>query len=613
MSHSDVGRVPWSRRLLEPWTDRIGLVGLGVILVQGVWRGWYVARGYFTQDDFVILDLAHDKSLGSLLFSDYYGHLLPARWLVAELLVRGGELPWGWAAVQIIVLMLATSVVMWHVLSRLLPGRWARVPLLALFCFSPLTLWTTQQWIVAIQFFPVTIVMLLSVLAIVRRMRDGWTPGVWLPVILTAVALLFQERAILFVIAYAGAALVAVPGSFLRRIPTALRTLWPTWLGLALLIAGYFVLHSLTAPIQARPLASDNGDVVDLVANFVFRTALPGLLGGPWRPEFFGSSALLAPSYAVFLAVAVFAVVAVLTLRRGGPAARWAWCTIAVYLVADVGILFGGKGQFGVEIGLISRYAADLTPVLSVFLAVAIADQPHGWLPEPLARLARRGETDGRSPSAVTALVLAGLALLSAVPTTAAVAGELQNRDDRRYAERLADQLTKAPQTIVLDTVPPSGVLVPWFGDRTRVSTVLGTLEPRPRYDVPSSNLMVPDATGRLRRVGVADAVRMRPSNHPQCGYPVSGEPVTIPLERVVVPGRHVMRVDYFSGQESVLSLRLGEGGGGRTIRFLAGPGLGSMFVPVSDALGAVVAHNDDPDVVVCVAQVAVGRGVPAA
>jgi hypothetical protein len=603
MTHTHQAEGGHVRRLLDPWSDRAGLLALVVIVVQALWRGWHVTRGYFTQDDFVILDLAHDHSLGSLLFSDYYGHLLPARWLVAEMLVRGGELPWGVAAVQIIVLMVATSLLMWHTLTRLLPGSWARVPILAVFCFSPLTLWTTQQWIVAIQFFPVTILMLLSVLALVRHVREGWIPGAWLPVVLTAVALLFQERAILLPIAYAGIALIMVRGSFLGRVPVAVRTLWPTWLGLVAVVGGYFALHSLAAPIQARPLTSDNGDLVDLVANFVFRTALPGLLGGPWQPEFFGSSALIAPAYAVFLAVAAFTVLVVLTVRRSGPAAWWAWLMFGLYVVADVGILFGGKSQFGVEIGLISRYAADLTPVLALCLAAALADQPKHWLPVRLDRWSR---------TPTIALGLAGLALVSAVPTTVAVAPELENRDDRRYAESLSRQLAQAPETLVYDAVPPAGVLVPWFGDRARVSTVLGTVHPRPRYQGASSSVMVPDARGRLRQASVADPVRMLPSTHPQCGYPVSIRAVTIPLARPVAPGRHLMRVDFFSARESVLSVRLGTGAGGRVVRFLAGPGLGSVYVPVDGSFDSIVVHNDDPNTTVCVAQVAVGRGVPA-
>ena len=43
--------------LLRPWASPAGLVAVALIVVQGVWRGVLLTRGFFTQDDFLMLRL----------------------------------------------------------------------------------------------------------------------------------------------------------------------------------------------------------------------------------------------------------------------------------------------------------------------------------------------------------------------------------------------------------------------------------------------------------------------------------------------------------------------------------------------------------------------------
>jgi hypothetical protein len=325
-------------------------------------------------------------------------------------------------------------------------------------------------------------------------------------------------------------------------------------------------------------------------------------VGGPWHPAFFGEAALVPPSWSVLLAVAVLAAVIVFTSVRGGPGAWWAWILVGGYLAADVGILFGGKSAFGSQIGLIPRYTADLAPVFVMSFACALRDVGPIRLPGRL----------GRFSAATLALATSAIVLVSAVPTTLIVAPMLENRDDRAYAQALARQLERAPDTVVLDVAPPDTILVPWFGNRTRVSTVLSTLRTRTRFDLPSEAMRVPDEHGMLHAVTVRDPVHMRPTSQAQCGYAVSARPVHIPLTRGLARTRNVARIDYYSGGDSVLTVDFG-GPGEHEVSFLANAGLHSMYVPVDAAFDALTVHNDDPAVTVCVAQVAIGSAAPAA
>ena len=55
---------------------------------------------------------------------------------------------------------------------------------------------------------------------------------------------------------------------------------------------------------------------------------------------------------------------------------------------------------------------------------------------------------------------------------------------------------------VLFDSAPPDGVMVAWFADDARVSTVVGTAPESPVFDLPTHNLRIVDATGRLRPAG---------------------------------------------------------------------------------------------------------------
>ena len=76
--------------------------------------------------------------------------------------------------------------------------------------------------------------------------------------------------------------------------------------------------------------------------------------------------------------------------------------------------------------------------------------------------------------------------LVSAAISTAVVAPHSYNEDDRAYVEGLRADLRADPRAVVFDGRPPDSVMVSWFDDDARISTVVGIAPEDPVFDLPS-------------------------------------------------------------------------------------------------------------------------------
>ena len=319
-------RTVWaaSAEVLRPWRSAAGVAAAVLVAVQLGWRAVLLGRGYFTQDDFLMLTLGGNPLSVDLLVQDYSGHLFPGGFLIAWLNTHLAPLDWSVAVVEIVVLQLVASVLAWLVLCRLLPGSWWRLPVLSVYLFCPLSLWPTQWWAVAIQYLPVSIFLFLATWALLHRLQDGSRWSGPLVVLATLAGLLFQERAVLYPIVLGFVAVAFAEAKGLRRIGVALRGHLVVWVPLAVLLLGYVWLHRELAPI-ARTSAGSLAASAELVGNFVARNAVPGFAGGPWADP--GPFTIVVPTgWAVALSWAVVVVAVVLDpapirFRRVGLAA----------------------------------------------------------------------------------------------------------------------------------------------------------------------------------------------------------------------------------------------------------------------------------------------------
>lgn len=590
-------------RVVAPWVDTVGLIALAMVIGQGIWRGVLVARGFFVQDDFLMFYRAGGELSLDMLTQNYSGHLFPGGFLISWAQVHWAPLDWGIAATSIIVLQALAAILAWVVLCRLLPGRWARLPIFAVYLFSPITLITTQWWAVAIQFFPVTVFLFLAIYGLLLRVQDDSRWGTPIMVAATVVGLLFQERAILYpiVLGFLAVALVGRPdtGRLHRRVLSALRLVWPAWAALLFVLLGYLVWHRQAAPIAATTAGSAS-DNIELVVNLFFRNLLPGLAGGPWDPSVLGNALVHPPDWAVGLGCSLVVLLALWTIRRGRGPAAWAWALLICYAVIDAVLLFGGRAGLGPSFGLLPRYTSDIVPVAMLTLALAVRDVR----PREAARSA------GRLSPALGAVLAVVAYVASALPTTLVVGPASYNEFARNYVTNLRSDLQASPGVVVFDGLVPREVMTNWFGDDGRVSVVTATAPERPVFDQPSYNLRMVDVDGRLRPIDLVAMVPMRkPAGEGECGFPVRSErPATIPLRKRVSDDDLILRIGYFTSLKGSVIVRVA----GEEQSFDLDGELNLVDLVVSGSFDEVVVEvESDGKGTLCVPQLDVGYAVP--
>lgn len=578
------------------WRGWAGALAVLVIAGQTAWRAVLLSRAYFTQDDYLMLSRSVGRSLSwDFLMQDYSGHLFPGGFVFAWFHANHTPLDWGASIVPLVVMQLAASVVMWLVLSRIVGDSPVRVPILAFFCYCPLTIWSVQWWAVAIQFLPVTLAVVGAAWFFLRWIQDGSRWSAVMALLMMPVALLFQERGVLIPILLAGMAICLQPPSGgLRRVVGAVRTSWLLWLGAAVIGGGYLVLHRELAPITTESAGTTTGSLA-LAGNVLGRNALPGLWGGPWTGEVV-SDAIVRPAWLSVVVAAVLTVALVAgTVRRGGRDAGWAWLGFAVLALANVGLLFGGRTHLGADFGLVPRYAADLVPPAATALAFVAAAPRRSTPVDPSRRRVLRA-----------ALVAAGYAVSAAVTTTW-VAPHTFNPVDRSFVAAVRADLRAHPGAVLFDGGVPNDMMVIWFADDARLSTVLATAPEHPVFDAPTSSLLMADPSGHLRPVALLATTQAEDPEDLVCGYHVTATPTPIRLTEGVDDQPRVIRIGYYTDVEATATLRVDD----RTSTFDVKPGLQSVDIVVRQAFDGVELSIDNQTATLCVPALTVGSPTP--
>jgi hypothetical protein len=235
----------------------------------------------------------------------------------------------------------------------------------------------------------------------------------------------------------------------------------------------------------------------------------------------------------------------------------WGWLLLLTYTLVDVVLLFGGRTgpDFGTALGLIPRYSADIVPVLVVALGLVV----RAVTTEPVR--ARSAAPARRWRRSLPALVLAACYVASALITAAVVAPYFYNQDDRAYVEGLRADLRADPRVVLFDGAPPDGVMVVWFGDDARVSTVVGTAPEDPVFDLPTYTMRMVDPAGRLRPIALVETVSDVPTRDRECVHPVTADRVTqVPLANPSASGKQVARISYYTAASGFLVITAADG-----------------------------------------------------
>jgi hypothetical protein len=526
------------------WRGPQALSALGVIAVMLVWRSVLVGDSFFNQDDYYLTSRALDSDLTwSFLMHPVAGHVMPAQQLTYWLVAHNFPFDWPTMALLLVIAQGATTVVMWHLLSRLLPGRWVRVPLLAVFAWSPMTLATGLWWSAAMGLWPHVLCSLLGMLFLVRAIQ-GAGPR-WLNltgcVAVTVFALAWHERAVLIPPTLLGVAIVLSGTSGLRRVLVALRQFWVLWATFAVMLVAYLAAHAQITTVEAG--SASIKDYLAISWSFLAENTAPGLASGPWDARLVGG-AVFPDLWVTVTSLILLAAVAAFLVRRGGQDAVCALVVLTAYVLVDLALVLSGRAGFGRIIGLDPRYTSDIVLAAVPLVAMAIRGAPARF------GLPLRGRASWSRVRAAALLGITGAYLLGSAFGVALLVPHFQNPDDRAYITRVRAELAEDPEQVLFDEPVPPDILLPLLGDETLLSAVLAPLPERPLFDAPSPKLRQVTQNGSLVKPELVLTSEMRPTDEPDCGYAVSADPVRIPLEKDV-EGRTIVHLGYFTDRES--------------------------------------------------------------
>jgi len=599
------------------------LAAVTLIAIQLWWKGALLARSYFRQDDYQILDraLAHGFDWNYLMWVEA-GHLLPLGLAMAWVLARVSLYNWPLTCAVTLVLLAAACLAMLRMLRTLFGSRPAILIPLALFLFSPLSLAGAAWWSVSLEILPLELAIFMAVDAHVRylrsgRLRSAVAAAAWLLLGMAAM----DKGAVVPLLLLGLTSAFFVEGRWAAAALRALTRYWRAWVLYGAVLAGYCVIFfiqlpgSSTQPGDPGPAAH----VLDLAATMVGTTLLPGALGGPWQWSAVGYAQASPPAALQQLSWAVAALVVVVSCACRARAWR-AWAILLGWiLTADVvPVVIGRLGtQPAAQLGAQVRYLTDAIPVLALCVGLAflpLAGEQNAYrfrLPaaRPPGAAARVG--GARSVRAVLALVLAAFFVgsfwsLQALETVTRVSAA------RSYIATARLAVAEAPRgTLIVDGPTPADIMAPgFFWRQGYTSQVIGAVargEPGRHLTWTLSphgvigNLMIFDGQGQLRLAAVAGPSSGPPPGRRPC-WPATAAGIRLPLLGSLYRWPWTARLQY-SGPATVLQLRFG--GSWSTVAVPAGRH--TVYVPALGVGSMVSVRPTVPGPAPCVTGVTVG------
>src|SRR5215472_17852707 len=218
--------------------------GLAIIIGEVIWKAQFLSQMYFSQDDYVNLDIAIKSPFNwhylSLIGA---GHFYPGLRAVTWVLARVSLYDWGLDAGVALALVALASLAALRLLRTLFGDRPAILVPLAIYALIPLTVPDLGWWWCAMESLPFQLAIFMSLNAHVRYVRTGGSGSLFGAAAWLVIGLLFFEKAIvlaplLFVIT---AGFLMGPGSWLGGAIATLRRHWRAWLIYGAITVGYIV------------------------------------------------------------------------------------------------------------------------------------------------------------------------------------------------------------------------------------------------------------------------------------------------------------------------------------------------------------------------------------
>jgi hypothetical protein len=590
--------LPSDRLELRLRVNPVVLAGGALIVLQTVLRSLIAFSAYFWHDDFFHVALARRLGLSrQFLVRDYGGHLEIGPNFLYWLIGRNAGLSFVPAALNLLVMQVVASCLLLAVL-RTLFGRspWILLPF-AGYLFTPLSLPVATWWAAGLEAMPLQIAMLLTILGLIRAVRErSWR---WAAVSLlgNALGLVFWEKALLVLPAsLAVLVLVEWAGEPLGRRLRLLAARWRLLLAHMTVVGLYLYLY-LSVVDTSAVVGPPVRNVAKNTTDTVFRLLLPGLFGGPWTNVGAENTAFpyVGNVAAAFIATLFLIAVAASVWVRG-PRALQAWLLVTGYVAVDIALLQIGRADF---IGVLTRdprYITDALPIIAIgfcaaFTGPAVPRRTPRWF----------GQLAGSMSSALTGVAfLTSSCLLSNI----LLAPQLHHDYSRNYVNGVVRALDSNPDVAVLSTAVPANVSV--VADLDEMLRAVG----RERaLDQPGTDVRMFDGLANLRRITVINRTLEASGPVKDCGWPVDGTWQALGTVPVPPPGTQVLRLGIVTGQTATLHVSVG----GYEQAVAVPSGLAYATFVVTGRHGPVRAQvTDVPFGGICVTDVAAGAPWPA-
>ena len=577
-----------------------------LIAAQLAVRAVLAFGGYFYWDDLILIGKVGTHGLISpaYLFDDHDGHVMPAAFLVAGVIIRLAPLDWTGPAISLVVLQLLASLALLRALYVIL--GWRRVLLVPLTfgLFTPLGVPAFAWWAAALNSLPMLAALAWVCAAAILLVRTGNRRYAATGLLAYFAGLLFFEKAaVIPFVAFAVAALV----SHVHGDRAAVRTVWRAgirlWASALTLTVGWVALYLKV--VNQRRWSSDLSMTWDLLSRSVTHGIVPGLAGGPWHWDRWAPASPWATPGPPVMALGWLVLIGALALslirkERIGPV----WLSVVAYAAAcQVPIyLMRSSKLTALVLAQTLRYLPDFVVVFALLAAVALSAPNRSgahWLDASVRRT-------------VLATGAAVLFLASSLYSTATFLTSWRDNPAEPYLQNARAGLAAAhaaSNVPLLDQEVDPLVLQRVAAPENLASHMFALLRDRPEFSSATTQLRMLDSAGRLvdARVTWVRTIVLGPT--PQCGYFTQpDQPARLSLDGPLLPADWTVELNYLANSDGSMTLSLTQG---PKVKVPVHPGLNRVFARLPGAGDAITARADTAALSLCIASGPVGFLAP--
>ncbi|MGW0181006.1 hypothetical protein [Nocardia sp. NPDC003345] len=601
-------------------------IALAAVAAQLVLRGVVLANGYFYWDDLILAGRAGELPLYApeLLLHEHDGHFMPLAFAVSWLVTAVAPLQWGMAAGVTLLMQAAASLAVLRLLLVLLgPRRTVIVPLL-FYLFGPLTLSAFAWWSAALNALPLQFALAWVAADALRLDRTGARRYAVSGIVVSAVALLFFEKAVVVpFVAFAVVALARYVDGRGPELRAVLRRGAVLWAGTAAVLAGWAVTY--LAVVGLTHGEGGSADVASMLPRAAWAGVVTALLGGPWSWERWVPSApwAVAPDWTVWAAWALLAVAVVLTIRARRVV--WpVWVAAAVYLPAvQIPVVLMRAGPNTVDELMMSlRYLADTSVVLTAAGALLLrafaapgavpgrrgpgpAPVDGGTGPAPGAQAAGAGGATRRRYGSGPVAVVAVLFVASSLWSTYSFTRVWSQNPTRTYLTNAAAEFARWDGIPLLEQEVPWTVLNPTAYPDNEASRVLSPVAPPGAFAEATGELRMITDTGEFAPARVWWNRGILPGPDPGCGYRITGgTPVRLALDGPMIAHEWTVQLNYFADRDGEVAVGFDSG---RKAAVPVRAGLNTVYARIVGSGSALLVQSRTPGLQACIGTGPVG------